>query len=720
MVSVDLNRREVEDQLNLILSTPPFQRSPSLSQFLRFTVDLTLDGHADEIKEYRIGAEVFGRGEGFDPRTDTIVRTQAHRLRTLLQNYYSANPAAPILIDFAKGAYVPVFRSQTVTPAPPAPASAPTRLGPWKLAIPAGLFIAALALWFYVDRKPPAPTLPVALLTMDLTAQGSLDFDRGVVILAPSGRSAIIPVIEISGVRRLWIRSLNSGMARPLNGTEEGYLPFWSPDETEVGFFMSGRLKILRLGDASVRDLCDAPLGRGGAWNRDGTILFAPQSSGRIFRIPAAGGKPAPLTQLNSALEENDHRWPEFLPDGRQFLYTARARNRTNDSVYLASLDTAVRPIRLLTLSSQARFARTDQGDALLYVRDGALRARRFVSGERALDKDEIELVDGVRYSPVAGAAFSLANGLLVYHTYEAEKSELAVYDRSGRLSRRLTPPGLYSGVIATRDGAHLALEIGGHPRERGEIWIADTKDPSPVRFTFHGGSYPAWSSDGRSLHYLDAGESLSTLFMKPLTGPGNGTLVWKHDHPIFLTDRSPSGRFAAFHVDRPDTLMDLYLLPLDAKRGAAAGDPVLFRRTQHNETHGFFSPDERHLAYVSDESGRWEVYVAELLPSGQAGRVWRVSEGGGNHPSWRSDGQEIYFLSPTKALMSVRLSTRPWSVGKPAKLFDSLAFSGGDSKSAYAAAPDGQSFVINTIRIDPSASPVRVLTSWASLLKRH
>lgn len=720
MVSVDFSRREVEDQLNLILSTPPFQRSSSLSQFLRFIVDLTLDGRADEIKEYRIGSEVFGRGEDFDPRTDTIVRTQAHRLRTLLQNYYSTNPAAPILIDFPKGTYVPLFRSQTNAPTPPAPVSVPPRPNPWRIAVPAGLALAALGLWFYFDRRPPAPSLPVALLTLDLTPQGSLDFDRGVVILAPSGRAAIIPVIETSGVRRLWIRSLNSGMARPLNGTEEAYLPFWSPDETEIGFFMSGRLKIHRLADASIRDLCDAPLGRGGAWSNDGTILFAPQSSGRIFRIPAAGGKPVPLTQLNSALKENDHRWPEFLPGGRQFLYTARARNRTHDSVYLASLDAPASPVRLLTFSSQARFARTDQGDALLYVRDGALRARRFASGGRTLERKEIELVDGVRYSAVAGAAFSLGNGLLAYHTYNAEKSELAVYDRSGRLSRRLTPPGLYSGVTASRDGARLALEIVGHPRERGEIWIADTKDPSPVRFTFHGGSFPAWSADSRSLHYLGAGEGLSTLFMKPLTSAETGTLVWKHDHPIFLTDRSLSGRFAAFHVDRPDSLMDLYLLPLDAETGAAVGDPVLFRRTQYNETHGFFSPDEHHLAYVSDESGRWEVYVAELLPSGQAGRVWRVSEGGGNHPSWRSDGRELYYLSPTKTLMSVRLNTRPWAVEKPVKLFDSLAFSGGDSKSPYAAAPDGQSFVINTIRVDPSASPVRVLTSWASLLGTH
>ncbi|MGC4048928.1 MAG: hypothetical protein QM757_05320 [Paludibaculum sp.] len=138
-------------------------------------------------------------------------------------------------------------------------------------------------------------------------------------------------------MRRLWIRSLASGVSRPLVGTDGGYLPFWSPDESQIGFFQNGRLKVYRLGDGQMRDLAEAPLGRGGAWSPQGIILYAPRSSGFIYQIPEQGGQPAPATSLSPGTDENDHRWPEFLPDGRRFLYSVRARNKDHNCVRMGS-----------------------------------------------------------------------------------------------------------------------------------------------------------------------------------------------------------------------------------------------------------------------------------------------------------------------------------------------------------------------------------------------
>ncbi|QOY89387.1 TolB-like translocation protein [Paludibaculum fermentans] len=714
-------RDEVEAQLRLILATPAFARSPHLCRFLQFTVERALDGRAEEIKEYLIGSEVLGRGAGFDPRTDTIVRTQAHRLRTLLQAYYADKPDSPVVIGFAKGAYVPIFRRPSVPDAPPAAGRIHTG---WLLAAAAAVVVAGIGGWWVGARSAVSGLEPApARFTVDLSPQGALDVDRGSLVLPPSGRSALFPLIETNGVRRLWIRSLASGVSRPLVGSDGGYLPFWSPDESQIGFFQNGRLKVYRLSDGQMRDLAEAPLGRGGAWSPQGTILYAPRSSGFIYQIPEQGGQPAPATFLAPGTDENDHRWPEFLPDGRRFLYSVRARNKDHNCVRMGSLDSH-ETTRIFDHNSQTRLAHTRTGDFLVFARDGSAWAQPFDVKAGRVTGQQILLLEGVRYSNVSGATFSIAGEhYLVYHDTEYSRTAVSLLDRTGHVLKELTQPALLMGVSANAAGRMLALEFGGQSREPGDVYVGETANFAPVRLTFGGAGYAAWEADGHALIYLAMRDGLSILARKSTQAGAEETVLWKPAHPIFPTSVSADGRWLAFHEDRPDTLMDLSLLPLDPLTHTVRGEPVSIRKTRFNETHGFLANSGRYLAFVSDESGQSEVYVTELGSDGHPGFTRKVSLDGGVHPRWRQDDGELYYLSPTRKLMAVRIEhlSSGTQFAKPVKLFDTLAFGAGDSKSPYAVSGDGRSFIINTLRVDPQGLTVHAVADWVGLLKtRH
>ena len=230
-----------------------------------------------------------------------------------------------------KGSYVPVIRRQEFEPAAGTAPQEAKAAAPWwrrKLWVAGVAIVLALVSAALFSRGGfPHPRQQnvaggSAHLGLPLFAAGGLDVDRGAPVLSPRGRYVVFPLIEPSGERRLWMRALESMSALPLAGSNGGYLPFWSPDESQIGFFSAGQMKIFRLNDGSVRVLCDTPIGRGGTWAADGTILFSPRTSGAgIYRISEEGGAAVPVTTLDAASGENDHRWPEFLADGRHFVY---------------------------------------------------------------------------------------------------------------------------------------------------------------------------------------------------------------------------------------------------------------------------------------------------------------------------------------------------------------------------------------------------------------
>lgn len=716
---------EAHQQLERILASPAFARSRRLSQFLRFTVELAVSGRSEEIKEHRIGAEVFDRGPGFDPQADTIVRTQAHRLRAALSAYYeNEGRLDPLVIEFSKGSYVPNIRENSPAPRRPRDGSALQHARLWRLAAGSLALVAAFVMgtlwkrWFAVE---PPPGSPLAHVSLPLFAQGILNVGMGPVVVSPRGTAIVFPLIENSGTRRLWLRSLRSMNATGLAGTEEGYYPFWSPNEAEIGFFANGMLKVFRLSDGSVRDLCEAPLGRGGSWNRDGVILFTPRAAaGPIYRTSATGGTPVAVTSLDRSRAESGHRWPEFLSDGRHFVYASHSRLQSNEGIFLATLEGGA-PVRLEPALSQARHARTRDGEFLLYVKDKALQARRLNLPGGQLHGPEVTVANGLYYSPAAGSSFSVAGDqYLVYQSARNQETAPVLLDRTGRVIRNLAAKGNYEALVLSHDGRRLAAEISPTEQDESDIWTALAEKPAFLRMTLDGGAQSVWGREARSLTFVTPGDSFFTLWNKSLIEGEKQVLVWKSQYAMFPTDISADGRFLALHMNNPETQMDLWLLPLDPDTGRMAGNAIPVRRSRFNEGHGFFSPDGRHIAYFSDESGQQDVYV-ETLPPGEAGRGrrWKVSARGGIHPRWRGDGRELFYLSLDRSLMSIAVTNLGTGLefGSPRKLFTPPPNSAGGRRSPYAVAPDGNSFYFLISPAGSGLSHVSLLTGWASLL---
>ncbi len=271
------------------------------------------------------------------------------------------------------------------------------------------------------------------------------------------------------------------------------------------------------------------------------------------------------------------------------------------------------------------------------------------------------------------------------------------------------------------RAGRRLAVEM---MREKGEsdIWISELARPSLLRLSFDGGGHSVWSRDGKTMYFANPVESLTTVYAKGMEDQARPEVIWKSGNTLFPTDVSPDGKYLCVHEDNPSTLMDLLLVPL----GAGGGQPVAVRRTRFNERHGFFSPDGRYLAYVSDESGQPEVYVEALgeraAQGGGGGRRWKVSAGGGVHPRWNANGRELFYVSPERMLTSVAIQAGTGggdpAFASPRGLFPIRIATRGDFKSPYSVSPDGETFYVLESRTDATPIPLYLLASWPRILK--
>jgi hypothetical protein len=301
-VPLDLAQAELEK----VLDSPSFRRSPKLSGFLRYVARHTLDGNDDAIKEYNIGVEVFDRGSNFDPRIDNIVRSQAHRLRASLADYYAGEGQQdPVRIEIVPGSYVPRFRTpEAVEESRPAAESSnwPGRAA-WVLS---GALPLAATLWLSRSTSVrPVELLEFAIVLPDTLR---LDLNAGIGTLATDSRSIVIPAVDRQDFRRLWLRALDSSALRALPGTEDASFPFWSQDGRQIAFFSQRQLKRIRVSDGNVQVVYDAPLARGGSWGLQNIILFAASTSGPLLRVPAEGGEVRPVDSLDTGRREFLHR----------------------------------------------------------------------------------------------------------------------------------------------------------------------------------------------------------------------------------------------------------------------------------------------------------------------------------------------------------------------------------------------------------------------------
>jgi Tol biopolymer transport system component len=484
-----------------------------------------------------------------------------------------------------------------------------------------------------VERTPPRPTL-----RFEVADAPGMDVSPDGVMSAISPDGSMLALVGNDTTRsQIWVRSLATLTARPLAGTEGAIMPFWSPDSRHLGFFTESQLKRVDVASGTVDVLCDVKRARGGTWNRAGQILFAPGSDGGLDLIPASGGDVRHVTTVDHARGETGHRFPTFLPDGKHFLFSVLPPQAGRFEIDLGSIDSPKRE-KLVTASSGALYASLGR---LLYLRGTTLVAQRFDPGGRRLSGDPTplrEAVGGTSFS--GGAGFSVSdNGVLAYVTFKTPQTRVAWVDLEGHEIQRLPfPPAPYGPVSLSPDRKRAVFMVWDTSRLTS-LWIGDLERGTVTRFSDEPElcENPRWSPDGTRIAYFISQQGPQTIVVRPVDGsrPARRYLA---DDPVFkeLCDWSPDSQSLMFGRQDPQTRFDLWVLPL-----AEGAKPWKYLGSPFNENGGAMSPDGRWASYLSDETGRQELYV-QSFP--KPGPKYQVTTGGGLGGGWPRSGSMILY----------------------------------------------------------------------------
>jgi Tol biopolymer transport system component/tRNA A-37 threonylcarbamoyl transferase component Bud32 len=558
--------------------------------------------------------------------------------------------------------------------------------------------------------------------TVDTGTQPQETF-AGSAAVSPDGRAIGYVAQDDSGFDVLWVRRLDSNTARPLEGTQGARRPFWSPDGRSLAFFAGGQLKKIDPSGGPVIPICEAEVGLGGAWSLSGEIVFAPGNRTPLQRVPAGGGVPSAITALDAERGENSHRWPQFLPDGRRFLFTIRAADPENTVLAVASLHSQ-QVQRLFRVQSNARFAPGAEAHDgyLLFARDRALIAQPFDAASLELRGEPAGLAQGLLHNVVSVFAdFSVSDdgGVLVYRRGSG-LNQLSWFDRGGKRLESIGGPGEQIQPRLSPDGTKLALSMPDPYSGNRDVWLMGLASGVPQRLTFAASNdwQPTWSADGtRILFSSDRKGGQSGIYQRLVSGGGDDEELLGAAH--VATDCSRDGRFVLFQRPLSGAQPDIWILPL-----AAPHEPFPFSERGFAETDAHFSPDGHWIAYTSNESGRYEVYVAPFSAQRNAPQSGprgprQISTKGGAGARWRRDGRELYYISPDHNLMAVEIKPGDgFDASAPKALFTTCDpfFPTDYYQSRYDAAADGQRFLFNCPV--EKAAPVEVVVHWTANLR--
>jgi serine/threonine protein kinase/Tol biopolymer transport system component len=574
-------------------------------------------------------------------------------------------------------------------------------------AVAAIAILAAIALTISHFRRPPTESRAVRLF---INPPEKASF--GSFAISPDGLRLAFVATDASGKTLLWIRPLDSINAQPLSGTEEATLPFWSPDSRFIGFFAGGKLKKIEVTGGPAQTLCNATAPRGATWNRDGLIIFEPAPVQPLYHVSAAGGEPTPLTTIDISRGETSHRWPYFLPDGRHFLYSVLGGPEIQ-GVYVRSLDAKENRRLLNVVNSDAAYAPPGY---LLFRREAALMAQAFDADKLQLTGDPFPIAEQVGSDAATFQTFFSVSqtGVLAYNSGGSGKTQLAWMDRGGKQNGLVGQPGNYLRPWLSPDEKRVAVDDVDSQGNR-DVWIIELGRGNPSRFTFDPAIdvAPVWSPDGSRIAFGSNREGTMNLYQKPASGAGKEELLLKTDLGKFPLDWSADGRFLLYQVTDPKTKPDLWVLPLFGDQ-----KPFPFVQTEFNERNGRFSPDGRWIAYASDESGAYQIYVQSFPTSGGK---FPVSTNGGSFPAWSRDGKELFYVSPDRKMMAVEVKGEgaTFEPAVPKVLFDMRVRTFTDPQARFAVTADGQKFLVNNTIGETASAPIAVVLNWTAGLKR-
>jgi serine/threonine protein kinase len=530
-------------------------------------------------------------------------------------------------------------------------------------------------------------------------------------VISPDGTKLAFLATDSSGKRFLYVRPLNSATAQKLSGTRGAVFPFWSPDNQFIAFESQGKLRKIDASGGAPIAICDVGNFRSGTWNEDGMIVFSPSPTQPLFSIPASGGTPVPITTFDQARNENSHRWPWFLKDGKRFLYFARTAASgaqvEGDAICVGSLDGKTRKTLAFATSNAVAVS-----GYLLYVRERNLVAQQFDEASLELSGEAKTIVEGISYDQsVNRGLFAVSrSGILLYQKGDVQAgSRLLLTDRQGKTVGNVGGLAEYISTDLSPSGRFVASSIFDFTSHNNNIWLFDVARGTKSRFTFSA-SYnqsPTFTPDERRIVYGSNQMGVYNLYQKAISGGGTEEMVYQSPDNKNPSDISPDGKVLLFDIATQKTQGDIWMIPMNTSGGAAERKPVPFLQTEFNEFGALFSPDGRWVAYVSNESGQYEVYVKAFQGEGSH---WQISLAGGTAPRWRGDGKEIFYISPDGQLMAadIVLSAASVDVNNVRGLF-SVSLVQGD----YDVAADGKRFLLNSVVETQNQMPLALVTNW-------
>ena len=584
---------------------------------------------------------------------------------------------------------------------------------------------AVLTALFFLLRPASAPAMGVVRLSIlppdktRFTGQNTATLTVPELAVSPDGRAIVFAAAAPGARPTLWLRSLDAVTAYSLPGTEGAESPFWSPDHRWIGYFADGKLKKTPAsGGPSQVIAANVSDNRQASWGPDDTIILSRGITG-VLRVPSSGGMVTPVTELDASRQEGSHRFPQFLPDGRHFLFSVRSSLADQTGVYAGSLDGMTKKL-LIRGNTPALHAPSGH---LLFLDGDTLMGQAFDADRLELSGQAFVVERGVGRSSTGAGSYSVSRtGTLAYAGTLSIPGQLTWFDRGGTPSESVGSLGDYPDFRLSPDQTRLAASLADPKTGFPDIWITDLTRRGSAPFTFGPATNasPVWAPDGaRVMFRTTRGGGVTEFYAKSAGGGGKEEPVLSQSAArasgalsaiMMLWDWSPDGRHLLFSATTSSDF-DLWLLPL-------AGDvkPVSFLSAPGDQWHGNFSPDGKLVAYSSNESGIFEVHVQTFPPTD---RQWTVSTTGGYEPRWRADGREMYYLSLDQKLMAVAVGPGP-SFGAPTALFP-VRVAGGVSapRTHYVPSRDGRRFLINTPIGDAAMAPITVVLNWTAGLKK-
>jgi len=587
------------------------------------------------------------------------------------------------------------------------------RVLPWGLAVIGT--IAATVFAFVAGRYMFQPQGKQVISFLVYPPSFTATYYGSAPVLSPDGRKLVFIASSPGAQDSLWIRSLDDPVARPIPGTFGALSAFWSPDSRHLGFVSIDGLKRVDPEGGPVTVLSNAVAYEDATWSRNGTILFTvpPWADGRIYRVTDSGGEVTPVTTLDPSRKELSHDWPWFLPDGQHFLYVARSPEHSlGNWVCVGSLNSNERDC-LLKADSSALYAPPGY---LLYLRGETLVAQPFDAKHILLTGDPVPLAQSV--DPFS---FSVSDtGVLAYQQGRASaiSQQLVWFDRAGKKLGTVGPPGDYSNPALSPDATKLAVDIRDPEVKTRDIWVFDLKRATASRLNFNPADdhSPVWSADGTRVFFTSDRNGQRNFYQKAANGLGESEMVFQTPDFKNTIALSSDGRyllFNTFSASQPQG--GLWILPQFGSRQPA---PFVGGGGEGKEARaGEFSPDGRYLAYVSIETGRYEVYV-QSFPEHHA--KLQISSDGGNEPAWRRDGKELFYLAGNKIMaVSVKADSSTFQAGIPRLLFEAPVAPFLGFRSRCVVTPDGQRFLCIVPERQETPPPITVVVNWPSLLKK-